>query len=145
MLNRGCASSSPAVSQNQLGQVKAICDLARLASGVYCTIIIINNTNLINFLQFSMRYQTWFLGNKVHVHTLDETQCLHTHTCTHTNHAHTTVTRFCTASSPEPTGEICADICDQMSSMSWHKNVKTCRSTCQIALIFFYRIWKNII
>ena len=52
----------PAASQNQ-------CDLAHLASGVYCTIIIFNNTNLINFsFQFSMRYQTWFLVNTVSVH-----------------------------------------------------------------------------
>ena len=31
---RGCASRSPAASQTQLGRVKAICDLARLASGI---------------------------------------------------------------------------------------------------------------
>ena len=35
-LFRDCATRSPVASQNQLGRVKAIWDLARLASGVYC-------------------------------------------------------------------------------------------------------------
>ena len=55
--DRGCASRSPAASQKQLGRVKAICDLARLASEVYCIIIIINNTNLINFYSFHLSFQ----------------------------------------------------------------------------------------
>ena len=46
-------------------RVKALSDLARLARGVYCTIIIINDTNLINFYSFHFGYQcvikrAWF-------------------------------------------------------------------------------------
>ena len=58
-------------------RVKAICDLARLASGVYCTIIIIDNTNLINFTVFmeigtrAQRYTRW-MTHKIQ-------QCLNTH------------------------------------------------------------------
>ena len=35
---RGCASRSPEASETQLGRVKAICDLARLASGIIVVI-----------------------------------------------------------------------------------------------------------
>ena len=57
-----------------------------------------------------MRYQTWFLGNKVSVF------CTRAQRYTRwMKHNHT---RFYAASSPEPTGEICADTCDQMSTMS---------------------------
>ena len=52
MENRGCTPHSPAASQNQLERVKAICELATLASGNHCTIIIINNTDLFIFLYF---------------------------------------------------------------------------------------------
>ena len=47
----------PATSQIQLGRVKAICNLARLASEVYCIIIIINNPKLINFYSFHSSFQ----------------------------------------------------------------------------------------
>ena len=36
----------------------AICDLARLASGIYYTIIIINNTNLVHFYSFHFSFNT---------------------------------------------------------------------------------------
>ena len=35
---RGCASRSPEASEIQLGRVKAICDLVRLASGIIVVI-----------------------------------------------------------------------------------------------------------
>ena len=80
---RGCASHSPVASQNQLGRVKAICDLARLASGVYCTIIIISNTSLINFYSFHCVIKRGFLEIRclcmcTEIHTLDETTFIHT-------------------------------------------------------------------
>ena len=59
-LNQGLRfplARSPAASQNQLGRVKVICYLARLASEVYCITIIINNTNLINFYSFHLSFQ----------------------------------------------------------------------------------------
>ena len=53
---------SPAASQNQPGRVKAICYLARLASEIYCIIIIINNTNLINFYTNLINFYTFHLS-----------------------------------------------------------------------------------
>ena len=85
---RGCASRLPAASQNQLGRVKAICDLARLASEVYCIIIIINITNLINCYSFHFSFQyvikRGFLEIKclytcTEIHTLDEKMLRTTH------------------------------------------------------------------
>ena len=38
LVSRGCASRSPEASETQLGRVKAICDLARLASGIIVVI-----------------------------------------------------------------------------------------------------------
>ena len=76
---RGCASRSPAANQNQLGRVKAICDLASLASEVYCKIIIINNTNLINFYSFHFSCQC------VIKHGFLKIRCLWTCTEIHTN------------------------------------------------------------
>ena len=78
----------PGASQNQLGRVKAICDLARLVSGVYCTIIIIHNTNLINFYNFHLSFQCIIkrgfleircLCTCTKIHMLDETMFTHTH------------------------------------------------------------------
>ena len=40
---RGCASRSPEASETQLGQVEAICDLARLASGIIVVISVFNS------------------------------------------------------------------------------------------------------
>ena len=40
---RGCASRSPEASETQLGRVKAICDLARLASGIIVIISVFNS------------------------------------------------------------------------------------------------------
>ena len=40
---RGCAYRSPEASQTQLGRVKAICDLARLASGIIVVISVFNS------------------------------------------------------------------------------------------------------
>ena len=40
---RGCASRSPEASETQLGRVKAICDLARLASGIIVVISVFNS------------------------------------------------------------------------------------------------------
>ena len=78
---KGCAFRSPASSQNQVGSVKAICDLARMTS---CTIIIINNTNLINFYSFQCVIKRGFLKIRclcvcTHPHTLDEPMFTHTH------------------------------------------------------------------
>ena len=83
-MTRGCASRTPATSQNQLWQVKATCDLARLASGGYCTIIIINNTNLINCYSFHFSFQCVIKCGFLEIRCLYTctrwmTQCLHTH------------------------------------------------------------------
>ena len=43
----GCASRSPEASQTQLRRVKAICDLARLASGIIDFIVAISVFNLL--------------------------------------------------------------------------------------------------
>ena len=60
-------------------RVKAICELAALASGIYCTIIIINNTDLFNFFQFSCLF-------KMRYHA---TTCLVEISCVHARlHAH---------------------------------------------------------
>ena len=40
---RGCTSRSPEASETQLGRVKAICDLARLASGIIVVISVFNS------------------------------------------------------------------------------------------------------
>ena len=40
---RGCASRSPEASETQLRRVKAICDLARLASGIIVVISVFNS------------------------------------------------------------------------------------------------------
>ena len=45
-ISRGCASRSPDASQTQLGRVKAICDLARLASGIIVVISVFNSLGL---------------------------------------------------------------------------------------------------
>ena len=104
-----------------------------LPGEVYCIIIIINNTNLINCyrFQFSICYQTWFLGNKMSVlctraqrYTRWMKQCYEPHAI------------LCSEQS-RANRKIRADTCDQMSSMSRHKNVEICRSTHPIALIFF--------
>ena len=50
---RGCASRSPEASQTQLGRVKAICDLARLASGI---IVVISDFNSLLNIVFSFVY-----------------------------------------------------------------------------------------
>ena len=43
LMTRGCASRSPEASETQLGRVKAICDLARLASGIIVVISVFNS------------------------------------------------------------------------------------------------------
>ena len=50
---RGCASRSPEASQTQTGRVKAMCDLARLASGI---IVVISVFNLLLNNVFSFVY-----------------------------------------------------------------------------------------
>ena len=47
----GCASHSPEASQTQLGRVKSICDLSRLASGIIVVISVFNSL-LINMFSF---------------------------------------------------------------------------------------------
>ena len=54
-----------------------------------------------------MRYQTWFLGNKVSAFCTRAQR--YTRWMKHEP--------FYAASSPEPTGEICADICDQIKCL----------------------------
>ena len=80
---RGCASRSPEASQTQLGRVKAICDLARLASGII--VISVFNSLLTCFrlctawhahTVFSYVYGT----TRIRCLTHKLQQCLHTRT-----------------------------------------------------------------
>ena len=52
LYGRGCASRSPEASQIQVGRVKAICDLARLASGIIVVISVFNSilNNVFSFV-----------------------------------------------------------------------------------------------
>ena len=83
---RGCASRSPEASETQLGRVKAICDLARLASGIIVVIsvfnLLLNNVFLFVYgmvrshgVLVCVRYYTRCLTHKLQ-------QCLQTRTNT---------------------------------------------------------------
>ena len=73
---RGCASRSPEASQTQLGRVKAICDLARLASGIIVVISVFNSllNNVFSFVYCMLaRAHGVLLCVRHYTHTLSDT------------------------------------------------------------------------
>ena len=72
---RGCASRSPEASETQLGRVKAICDLARLASGMIVVISVFNSllNNVILFVYDMARAHGVLVCVRYYKHTLSDT------------------------------------------------------------------------
>ena len=72
---RGCASRSPEASQTQLGRVEAICDLARLASGIIVVISVFNSllNNVFSFVYGMARAHCVLLCVRHYTHTLSDT------------------------------------------------------------------------
>ena len=98
---RGCASRSPEASQTHLGRVKAICDLARLASGIIVVLSV--------FKSLGLGSTCFRLCTAWHVHTMftyvygtTRIRCL-TYKLQHGTHTHQ-----CIVLTPErPMGHIC--------------------------------------
>ena len=74
-LYRGCASRSPEASETQLGRVKAICDLARLASGIIVVISVFNSllNNVFLFVYGMARAHGVLVCVRYYTHTLSDT------------------------------------------------------------------------
>ena len=68
----GCASRSPEASQTQLGRVKAICNLARLASGIIVVISVFNSL-LNNVFSFVYSAHGVLLCVRHYTHTFSDT------------------------------------------------------------------------
>ena len=66
---------SPEASQTQLGRVKAICDLARLASGIIVVISVFNLllNNMFSFVYRMARAHGVLLCVRHYTHTLSDT------------------------------------------------------------------------
>ena len=75
VLTRGCTSRSPEASETQLGRVKAICDLARLASGIIVVISDFNSllNNMFSFVYVMARTHGVLLCVRHYTHTLSDT------------------------------------------------------------------------
>ena len=153
MAYRGCISRSPAASQNQLGRVKALCDLAHLASGVYCTMFIIINTNSINFYSFHFSFQCIInrgfleiscLCTCTEIHTLDETMVTHTRVPMQITHNIRPTRNFMPRAVPSQPAKfelIFATKCLQCRDTKMSKSEKYLSNRAK----FFYRIRKNFI
>ena len=74
-MSRGCASRSPEASQTELWRVKAICDLARLASGIIVGISGFNSllNNGFSFVYGMARAHGVLLCVRHYTHTLSDT------------------------------------------------------------------------
>ena len=74
-LCRGCTSRSPEASQTQPGRVKAICDLARLASGIIVVISVFNSllNKMFSFVYGMARSHGVLLCVRHYTHTLSHT------------------------------------------------------------------------
>ena len=72
---RGCTSHSPEASQTQLGRVKSICDLARLASGIIVVISVFNSflINVFSFVYGTAHAHGVLLCVRHYTHTLSDT------------------------------------------------------------------------
>ena len=74
-ISRGCTSRSSEASQTQLGRVKAICDLARLASGIIVVISDFNSllNSVFSFVYGMTRPHGVLLCIRYYTHTLSDT------------------------------------------------------------------------